>query len=443
MSPLLIAILAVLAAIGLVFVFYGYFVLLLLRYREPVRADEVHTIPTEDLWQIKLYRRKPKKGKGEPVLLCHSMSSNHLNFEVPAGESMVDVLCEAGYDCWTIDTRACRSAIAPSGTRKLSATMDDILLKDLPAAIAFIQEKTGFKRVHWVGHSMGGMMLYAYVLKFGSDHIASAVTLGSPPGFQNVKLPNHGVLNTIAPFTFGIMSFFFRGLVPFATVVHPKSKLVPINWDNISPTLTNADLFYALEMPMPRIGSEMNGWASKGVWRMCADTLDVQERLPELDVPLFAIFGGSDPLAPPEAAESFFDSLRIKDKKMAILSELNGASADYNHIELVFALNGREEVFEPAVEWLRAHPVTGRRADTPSAGSRTTRKPAAPRKKATAAKTAAAKKPAAKTAAKPKAKPKVRPKAVVAAPKKKAAAKKPAAKPKAKKKPAAKKRSSG
>jgi polyhydroxyalkanoate synthase len=432
MSPILIG---ALAALGLFILFYGYFLLLLLRYPDPVHADEVHTIPTEDVWQIRLYRRRPRGGKGEPILFCHSLSSNHLNFEIPRGESIVDVLSEAGYDCWTFDTRACRSAIPPRGTRKLSATLDDVLLKDLPAAVAFIKEKSGFDRVHWVGHSLGGMLLYAYVLKFGPDDIASAVTFGAPPGFKHTRLPSRTLLTTVAPFTYGLMSFFFRGLIPVATVIHPKSDLIPINWDNAHPKLTNAELFYAVEMPMPRIGGELSGWASKGVWRMCADSLDVQERLPELDVPLFAVFGGADPLIPQEAAESFFTSLRTKDKKLAVLSKHNGYSANYSHIELVFALNGREEVFDPVLAWIQAHPIKARRRGTPVTPARQS---TAARKAAAAPKTTAAKKAPAKSKVKPSpiAKPKAKPKAKSAsAPKKKTAARPVAAKPKSKKKP--------
>lgn len=430
MSPILIA---ALVALGLVFAFYAYFLLLLLRYRDPVRADEVHTITTEDRWQISLFRRRPHIGKGEPVLLCHSMSSNHLNFEIPGGDSLVDVLSEAGYDCWTIDTRACRSAIPPRGTRKLSATLDDILLNDLPAAIAFIKEKSGHERVHWIGHSLGGMLLYAYALKFGSGDIASGITFGAPPGFKNTNLPSRKILTAVAPFTYGLMSYFFRGLIPFATVVHPKSKLLPITWDNVHPKLTNAELFYAVEMPMPRIAKELSGWSSKGIWRMCADTLDVQERLPELDIPLFAIFGGSDPLIPDETAETFFASLGAKDKKIAVLSKHNGYSANYSHIELVFAENGREEVYEPVLEWVKAHPVQARRTarakQTPSTSPRKTiaAKPAAAKK--AAAKPKAAVKPAAKTNSKP-----------AAAPKKKASAQKSVAKARPKKTAATKKR---
>jgi pimeloyl-ACP methyl ester carboxylesterase len=435
MSPILIG---ALAAFGLFILFYGYFLLLLLRYPDPVHADEVHTIPTEDVWQIRLCRRRPRGGKGEPILFCHSLSSNHLNFEIPRGESIVDVLSEAGYDCWTIDTRACRSAIPPRGTRKLSATLDDVLLKDLPAAVAFIKGKSGFDRVHWVGHSLGGMLLYAYVLKFGPDDIASAVTFGAPPGFKHTRLPSRKLLTTVAPFTYGLMLFFFRGLVPLATVIHPKTDLIPINWDNAHPKLTNAELFYAVEMPMPRIGGELSDWASKGVWRMCADTLDVQERLPELEVPLFAIFGGSDPLIPQEAAETFFKSLRTKDKTMAVLSKHNGYSANYSHIELVFALNGREEVFEPVLVWIQAHPIKARHNRVPATPAR---KSTAARKSAAAPKTSAVKKAQAKSKVmpSPKAKPKAKAKPASAA-KKKAATRPVVAKTKPKKKPAAKKR---
>jgi len=443
MSPILIGALAV---FGLFILFYGYFLLLLLRYPDPVHADEVHTIPTEDVWQIRLYRRRPRGGEGEPILFCHSLSSNHLNFEIPRGESIVDVLSEAGFDCWTIDTRACRSAIPPRGTRKLSATLDDVLLKDLPAAVAFIKEKSGFERVHWVGHSLGGMLLYAYVLKFGPDDIASAVTFGAPPGFKHTRLPSRKLLTTVAPFTYGLMSFFFRGLIPVATVIHPKTDLIPINWDNAHPKLTNAELFYAVEMPMPRIGGELSGWASKGVWRMCADTLDVQERLPELNIPLFAIFGGSDPLIPQEVAETFFTSLRSNDKKMAVLSKHNGYSANYSHIELVFALNGREEVFEPVLAWIQAHPIKARRISIPVTEKKTVtpaRKSTAARKLSAAPKTSAVKKAPAKPKVKPspKAKPKAKSNAKsVSAAKKKAATRRDVAKTKPKKKPAAKKR---
>lgn len=342
---------------GLFLLGKGYFILLRIHYPKPPRADEVHSIRTEDGWQITLHRRCPRQGRGEPVLLCHSLSSNHLNFEIPAGESLVDVLIEAGYDCWGIDTRACRSAVPPRGVRKGSATLDGALLMDLPAAIAFIRETTGYPKVHWIGHSLGGMLLYAYALRFGADHIASGVTWGSPPGFKGMRFRKRTLLNAVAPFAHGIMEFFMRALIPVATRLHPKTHLLPIEWDNVHPRLSNAEVFHSVELPAPKFAIQMDAWTSSASWIMCDGALDVQERLHELTVPLLAVFGAKDPLVPLHKAKSFFDSLAHEDKKMLVLSRQNGCEMDYNHMELAFARNGRRDLYEPIAAWLAAHPM--------------------------------------------------------------------------------------
>ena len=352
-------VIAAAALCGLVLLAKGYFAFLSMRYPEPVQANEMHTIATKDGWQILLYRRLPREGRGEPVLLCHSLSSNHLNFEIPAGESLVDVLSEAGYDCWGIDTRACRSAVPPRGARKGSATLDGVLLHDLPAAVAFILERTGYSQVHWVGHSLGGMLLYAYALRFGPAQLAGGVTLGSPPGFKGSRLAVRPWISAIAPLFHGVMEYFMRALVPFATRRHPRTELLPINWKNVHPKLSDAELFHAVEMPAPRIAAQMELWASRGIWTMCDGTLDVQARLPELTVPLLAVFGGVDPLVPLREARDFVESIAAASKQMLVLSRANGQEMDYSHIELVFARNGRLDLYEPIVAWLRAHPTAG------------------------------------------------------------------------------------
>lgn len=337
----------------------GYFVILNLRYPEPNRTDEVYVVTTGDGWQLRLYRRRPTGGRGEPVFFMHSLSSNHLNFEIPAGYSLVDYLSSKGYDCWTFDSRACRTATPPPGTSRLSATLDDLLTYDIPAALECIREKTGHPRAHWIGHSMGGMLCYAYDLKFDGAGLASAVTLGSPPGFKGVKIVPHDTLVFLNRFLYGFLSGLFRGLAPFYDVWRPKSRLVPINWDNVHPKVRPGDIFHAAEMPKPRIGAQMDAWASRGQWVMYGGGLDVQENLDKLKTPLFAIFGGIDPFIPEARAISFFKSIRGEDKRMVVLSRANGHTANYSHIELAFAYNGEKEVFEPTWKWLKQHPIEG------------------------------------------------------------------------------------
>lgn len=144
-------------ATGAVFVLllaFSYFVQLQMRYPEPAHSDEIHIVSTSDGWKLRLHRRKPKDGGGEPVFFMHSLSSNHLNFEVPHGYSLVDYLVNAGYDCWTFDSRACRDAVPPRRGMRFTSTVDDLLLMDIPLALRQIRDVTGYARVHWIGRPM-------------------------------------------------------------------------------------------------------------------------------------------------------------------------------------------------------------------------------------------------------------------------------------------------
>jgi len=337
----------------------AYFVALQMRYPEPTHAHEVHIVAAADGWQLRLHRRRPAGGGGEPVFFMHSLASNHLNFEVPYGYALVDYLVAAGYDCWTFDSRACRDAVPPKRAMRFKSTVDDLLVQDVPAALQRIREVTGRARVHWIGHSMGGMVLYAYDLKFGGEGLASAVTLGSPPGFKGYHHVPHDTLVLLNHVAHTLLSCAFRGLAPYFDFQRPVSRLVPINWDNVHPKLRAPELFHAAEMPTPGIGDQMNGWASGKPWTMCGGTLEVDASLHKIKTPLLAVFGGLDPFISQSRAREFFGAIENRDKKMVYLSRATGASANYNHIDLAFAREGEREVFQPILEWLQAHPVEG------------------------------------------------------------------------------------
>src|SRR5205085_2371515 len=57
---------------------------------------------------------------------------------------------------------------------------EDYVYHDAPAALHTVLRETGARQVHWVGHSMGGMIAYALLISPVHKKIASAVTLGSP-----------------------------------------------------------------------------------------------------------------------------------------------------------------------------------------------------------------------------------------------------------------------
>jgi len=322
-------------------------------------ADEVHMVTTPDLWQIRLCRYLPTGGSGEPVLLVHGFMANHLNFALPEGDSLADVLSEAGYDCWLIELRGSTSSVPPFGRSRTEPTIDDYVFRDIPAALEFIRTKTNYPKVHWVGHSFGGMLLYAYRAAFGGDTLASGTAIGSPIAFEGVRLRGVNVMLTLRHMPWSV----FRGLQRLALMVgnyfNVNTRLVPVNQKNMNPLLTNRMLSSVVEAPPLPVARELAFCVAKRVWRIQNDEIDVIESMKSFDVPLFLIFGAGDSFVPLRTAEDFFESLPLKDKDLMILSQENDSVADYSHIDLLFGRESVSEVFEPIASWLQGHQIGG------------------------------------------------------------------------------------
>ncbi len=342
----------------LYFCLMGYWTFLLVKYPEPTYADEMHTVTTGDIWKIRLYRRRPRSRKGEPVLLLHGAGGNHLSFELPHGQALADVLAGRGFDVWLLDVRGCRSGEPAFGRSKARVTIDDYLIHDLPATLAYIRKITRSPQVHWVGHSLGGMLLYAYELAFGAEWIASGATLGSPPGFKGMNWKKHSVVvAALRLLGRSLVEGTLRALAPLTPWLRPQLRELPVNYDNLHPACGPGTFVHALDMTPPLVARELDRWAAEGVWRMAGGQLDVQGNLDKLRLPLLLLYGAGDPFVPLDQAQAFFNALPANDKEMRILGKEYGCVADYSHIDLTFAANGRDEVYGPIADWLEAHPI--------------------------------------------------------------------------------------
>jgi polyhydroxyalkanoate synthase len=338
-------------------------------YSPPVTADEVHMVTTGDVWRIRLCRYKARGGSGEPVFFCHGFMSNQYNFAMPPGESMVDAFAEKGYDCWAIDLRGGRSSIAAFGRPPYDATVDDYLLRDIPAAIEYIRKATGFAKVHWVGHSMGGMLLYAYDATFGQDHVACATTLGSPIGFEGMKFSRPTVLFAIRKSSWHLFRALQRGLVALLSTFKISAQVVPMNWKNMNPKMVGRSLFATVEVPPIGVAEALSQAVLSKTWFVNDGAVDVYASVKrESHIPHFAIYGSVDPFVPSYTVEPFFDSLNNPDKKLLVLSKENGCEEEYSHVDLVFGRNVGTEVFAPIDAWLQAHRITERLKDGAAEG---------------------------------------------------------------------------
>ncbi len=336
---------------------YAYWVFLLTIYPEPIAEDEVHVIGLPDLWKIRVYRRQPAGGEGEPVLLVHGAGANRFDFQFPRGASLVDTLVEAGYDCWMVELRGQRSSEPPFGRSRNDPTMDDYLLIDLPAVVDYIRNHVDYDRIHWIGHSMGGMLFYAFDLTYGGEALRSATTICSPPGFQGTHLRVPRALLALAALPGNLCEVIGRAATPLAARIKLRHYMLPINWANMHPKMGSAEYFNLLSLSSVGVLRDLARYATSRRWVMDRGELDIDAQLDAIETPLLAIYCAGDPLVPSQRAETFFETLQNPDKRMLTLGKRFGHSADYNHIDVVFGRNSEREVFLPIVEWLTAHPI--------------------------------------------------------------------------------------
>src|SRR4051812_8848054 len=121
----------------------------------PLPRAEVHSVPTSDGTEVRLTRYQ--MGTKGPLVLAPGYGNAARAFAVDTVEkNWVQYLGEHGYDVWLLDYRA--SPDLPSSWTQF--TVDDIALRDWPAAVEIVRRETGAESVQAMGHCVGGLSLF-------------------------------------------------------------------------------------------------------------------------------------------------------------------------------------------------------------------------------------------------------------------------------------------
>ncbi|MBW2456738.1 MAG: alpha/beta fold hydrolase, partial [Deltaproteobacteria bacterium] len=141
----------------------------------PTTADTVWQVPTADDWSIAVHVYGDPQARRPAVALFHGALSNSRSFDVD-GYGLAPFLRDRGYNAFAVDFRGRGHSLPPSGST--GWTIDDLICQDVPAAVAAIVQRTGVEQVHAIGHSLGGMALFGYLVTDGAG-IDRVVTLGA------------------------------------------------------------------------------------------------------------------------------------------------------------------------------------------------------------------------------------------------------------------------
>jgi predicted alpha/beta hydrolase len=320
-------------------------------------ADEVHFPRTRDGWRLALHRYRPRSGDSRsPVVLCGGYACNRHFLDYDEEYSLARFLARQGFDAWVLELRGRGMASPASGTTaSRSWTFDDLAALDVPAAIDHVADSTG-RAVTWLGHSMGGMLLYAYAGSIAprAARLKAGITIAAPvvfPQATSALVAQLGQLLLRVPFSDTIHQRPVLALL-WGVLGHSSALSIGMNPGNIDRQTVGRALRLALEN-VPRVKlQQLARWASEGAFCSADGRTDYRATIAGIRMPMLVIAGAADRLATPEAVGRAIEHLSRADTTYVELGRAHGLAADYGHVDVVLGRRAPAEVFPLIARWL-------------------------------------------------------------------------------------------
>ncbi len=299
---------------------------------------------TDDGWSNEL---RHYTGPGDPVILIHGMAANHFNFDYRPEVSLAAHLQDQGFDVWVPELRGDPGATPPSRLAGRNFDFDDFARLDIPAAVEAVRGATGARKVHMVGHSMGGMLIYAALSQ--DLPIASGVAISSPARFQDqAALKKLIRMTPLFTQTLGrTRSRLGVALTRPLRLNGPAVKRLG-NPDNLDwPTVKGMGQHAVVDLPRD-VARQVIVWLRTGE----LVSTEGEPWLTPSRVPMLVLVGTQDFVAPATDVAHACSVLRRCTYQE--LGRQSGFSVDYGHIDVVVGQTAAQEVFPLVSDFLES-----------------------------------------------------------------------------------------
>lgn len=342
-----------------------------LLWKVPDPADEVRYATTSDGWKIALHHHRPRPAAARdsgasapsaprlPVVVCHGIDANSRSWDLDADHSLPVFLAARGYDVWAVDLRG----VGLSDRRDYHFDFDDYVRQDVPAVLAFVLKETGAPAVHWVGHSMGGMVMYAYLETQDPTPVRDVTAVGSPALFADFNdpfwaaLPYRKLANRVDVFQAEV-------LADLAAPWEWTARWTPFgvlawNPDNLSGTTIRKMMINSAGNVSTRVINQMALRGARIPRRIEVTSRDgsinYTRALSRIHTPFLFVAGSVDNLGTPYAVRYAYEHVASTDKEWRLFTRANGDSGEYGHVDLVLGEKAREEVYPVLLQWIERH----------------------------------------------------------------------------------------
>lgn len=325
-------------------------------------APEIAHVMTDDGWRLAVHRYAPSGPvrRRHAVLLCHGLGANRVGFDPHPDVSLARHLAERGYIALAAELRGHGDSERPSrrGPKRFGWAFDDYLLRDVPALLAHAAGVAGQAGVHWIGHSMGGILAYAHLARGRSGDLRSAITVassldysGSRSGFHAL-LPFGSLLDHLPAVPVGLLARAAGALVGRVVTPYERFNVWPSNTDPAVWRRISARGFHAVSAP---VMAQLAGAMRAGGLRSRDGATAYLDGLAQATAPVLALAGDRDAQCPLSAVRRTFDALGSPRRELRVFGPEHGHADHYGHFDLLMGRRARDEVFPHIDRWLDEH----------------------------------------------------------------------------------------
>jgi polyhydroxyalkanoate synthase len=290
------------------------------------------------------------------VLLCHGLFVNSYLFNFGDDSGLAVFLAREGFDVWNLSLRGTGRSLKPLRGEPKSWTLDDMIEKDVPAVIRYVQTESKSRHIIWLGYEMGGLLAYGYLGKKGGRGLTALVTIGAPVTFNHpeqapmkrlLRLRESPTLEKLFLYLNG--PFLGRLFIPLA----PKVEAFFYNADNIEDEIKEKLLEEMLVEINPGVLEQLLLMIERGEFVSAKGDFSYRKNLSEIQIPFLLIGGEGDKVAPPGAIRAVYRAVGSADRTLRIFGARSKDSVDYGHIDLILGKKAKDEVFPVIGRWLK------------------------------------------------------------------------------------------
>ncbi|NLE29981.1 MAG: alpha/beta hydrolase [Phycisphaerae bacterium] len=354
-----------------------------------------HWVKTSDNWSLHLLHYPPVKHnpKRVPIVLCHGLSHNNTYWDLADNVSLARYLQRRGYDVWSVSLRGAGQSTKPTlsqirqlfrlnvsslnpkgivnrrpGLLRMNWTVDDHINRDIPAILDYVTGQTGYGQVVWVGHSMGAMIMFAWLGMHPDAPVQSFVAIAGPMYLERPAndwlelLARSASITQVGNLTGGTNLRAAVGVLAGNLIKTPVDQLF-LNESNVEPDLIRTFYYKNQDDISPGQLDQLLQYVKRGHFTSYDNTIDYTDNVKKIKVPTLQIAGQLDNFAEPGFMAVIHNRLGAEKKQIRMFGKINGYRADYGHDDLIIGRYARDEVYPYIESWLSSESIVS--APTP------------------------------------------------------------------------------